>query len=94
MSLSTASAVMFTVFTLKSRCSSVARTQGSEAWRVIMFIGAPITGMPLISPMVGFSVLATRAMARIRSYSSRRSRCGLTAGIDCLRSSRDTDRPR
>ena len=36
----------------------------------------------------------TRAMARTRSYSSRRSRCGEMAAIACLRSSWLTATPR
>ena len=87
------SAVIGMFFTSKSRFNSPASTHGSVGWRDIMFIGAPITATALIRPMTGRSVLATRATARIRSYSSRRSRCGLMPAMASLRSRRETVRP-
>ena len=87
-------AVSGTSFTSNSRFSSFASTQGSEDWRVNGLNFSPSTGSPDISPTFGRSAEPTRAMARTRSYSSRRSRCGVIAPIDCLRSSWLTATPR
>ena len=94
MSLSISFAPIGTSFTSKSRLSSLASTQGSELCRVNGLNLSPSTGRPAIRPIFGRSGLPTRAMARIRSYSSRRSRCGDTAAIACLRSSWLTEMPR
>ncbi len=83
-----------TALTSKSRFSSLASTQGSELWRVIGLKRSPSTGSALIRPIAGRSAEPTRAMARMMSYSSRRSRSGDSAGIACLRSSWLTARPR
>ena len=88
------SALMLMFLTSKSRLSSLASTQGSVGARDIMLNGAPSTGKALITPITGRSVAATRARARIRSYSSRRSRCGLMPAMASLRSRRDTVKPR
>ncbi len=65
---------MLTWRTLKSRFSSFASTQGSALSRVYGLYCWPRTGSALIRPIRGRSVLATRAIALTRSYSSSVSR--------------------
>ena len=84
-----------TRLTLKSRSSSETSTCFSDG-------GMPIIGMPgppkscieLITPMIGLSVCVVRVIARVMSYSSRRSRSIEIAGIDDFWSAKLTDRPR
>ncbi len=94
MSLSISFAPIDTSLTSNSRFSSLASAQGSELWRVNGLNFSPSTGSPAIRPIFGRCGFATRAMARTRSYSSRRSRCGVIAASDCLRSSWLTTAPR
>ena len=88
MSSSILSTSMPTRLTLKSFFSSLTMVQGWLAcWPICCIIGLegmPKTGSGLMRPMIGFSGVSTRTMARVRSYSSSRSRLGARNGMDCL----------
>ena len=80
------SAVISTVFTVKSRFISSRKTHafsppGRPMRCIIAAIGLPLTGSALITPTTGFAGVVTREMARARSYSSSRSRVGTRKGI-------------
>ena len=79
------SALISTIFNVKSRFSSECSTQAGSPRRpiciIIGFIGMPATGSGLMRPTTGFDALITRETARARSYSSRRSRFGARKGI-------------
>ncbi len=56
-------------------------TCGSIGWPPVNWLGGmPNTGSALITPITGFEVTVARAIARVRSYSSKGSRSGVSAG--------------
>ena len=84
-----------TSFSSKLRFSSDTSTHGSVGCCLVMGLSErPITGSPLSTPTTGFLIAATCAIARVMSYSIRRSRSGASTGIAAFWSRKETASPR
>ena len=88
-------AFISTLRTSKMRFSSCTSTHASVGCFLrIGESGWPVTGSALITPITGFLAALTCAIARVMSYSSSRSRSGVSTGMADFWSRKETASPR